>query len=281
MNWRAFITLLWGRKLTLIGAVVILLTVIAALFAPWLAVFDPLAIAPDQRLMEPAAPHWLGTDNFGRDQLARIIYGARMAVLIGIGVSATSIVLGTLAGMLSAYFPPLGLVVMRFIDVLMGFPALLLALAFAVILGPGLVNSIIAISSIYFTTTTRLVYGLSLRIREEVYIEAITALGASHLRIIFYHILPNLISPLIVQATFIFAFAQLQSAALDFLGLGLPPEVPSWGNMISESRLYIVRAPWLLIFPGLCIVLIVFSINLVGDLLRDRMDPRFRELFRK
>jgi len=281
MNWRTAFILLWNRKLTLIAAVVVLLTIITAIFAPWLAVFDPLAIAPERRLMEPAAPHLLGTDNFGRDQLARIIYGARMAVLIGIGVAVASIVLGTLAGMFSAYFPPLGLIVMRFIDVLMGFPALLLALAFAVILGPGLVNSIIAISSIYFTTTTRLVYGLSLRITEETYIEAITSLGAGHLRIVFWHILPNLISPLIVQATFIFAFAQLQSAALDFLGLGLPPEVPSWGNMISESRLYIVRAPWLLIFPGLCIVLIVFSINLIGDLLRDQMDPRFRELFRK
>ena len=261
--------------------VVVCMIAVTALLAPWLTTFDPLEIAPQQRLLEPAAPYYLGTDNFGRDQLSRIIYGARMAAIIGIGVSLISIFLGTLAGMLSAYFSFLGMIVMRVVDVLMGFPALLLALAFAVILGPGLINSIIAISSIYFTTTTRLVYGLSLRIMEETYIEAITALGANKSRIIFHHILPNLISPLIVQATFIFAFAQLQSAALDFLGLGLPPEVPSWGNMISESRLYIVRAPWLLIFPGLCIVLMVFSINLIGDMLRDQMDPRFREIFRK
>ena len=281
MNQTNILPLLLRRKLTLLGAIVITITVIAAALAPWLVAFDPLAIAPEQRLLEPQHPYYLGTDNFGRDQLSRIIYGARMAVIIGIGVSFISIILGTFTGMCSAYFPSVGMIVMRFVDVLMGFPALLLALGFAVILGPGLMNSIIAISSIYFTTTTRLVYGLSLRIMEETYIEAITALGAGHPRIMFHHILPNLVSPLIVQATFIFAFAQLQSAALDFLGLGLPPEVPSWGNMISESRIYIERAPWLLISPGLCIVLIVFSINLIGDMLRDQMDPRFRELFRK
>jgi peptide/nickel transport system permease protein len=200
-----------------------------------------------------------------------------MALETGIGVVISALVFGVLLGMLSAYFPPLGLVLMRIVDVLMGIPALLLALAFVVIIGKGLFNSMIAVGAIYVTTTARITYGLTRKVVAEAYIEAVTSLGASHFRILRRHVLPNLLSPLMVQATFIFAFAQLSAASLDFLGLGLPPDVPSWGNMVAETRRYITRAPWLLMFPGAAIILTVFSLNLVGDVLRDRLDPRFKD----
>ena len=172
----------------------------------------------------------------------------------------------------------LGRVVMRMIDVLMSFPALLLALGLIVILGQGVSNAILAIGVVYLTTTSRITYGLTLRLRTETYVEAANSMGAGAVWTIRKHILPNLISPLLVQASFVFAFAQLSAASLDFLGLGAPPEIPSWGNMLAEARIFITRAPWLLFFPGLSIAITAFSLNLVGDVLRDRLDPRFREL---
>jgi peptide/nickel transport system permease protein len=166
---------------------------------------------------------------------------------------------------------------MRLVDVVMSFPPLLLALALMAILGRGLSNVILAVGITYLTRTARIIFGLTLKIKEEVYIEAIRSVGAKNGRIIVRHILPNLVSPLIVQATFTFAFSLLQIASLDFLGVGLPPQVPSWGNMIAEGRLYITRAPGVLLFPGIFIILTVLSFNLVGDVLRDKLDPRFRD----
>ena len=265
------------RKIAAVGLFFIFVMLVCALFAPWIAPYDPGAIDAMGRLSPPSAEHWFGTDHAGRDLFSRVIYGARMALLTGTGVVVIALVFGVLLGALSAYFPRLGLVLMRLVDVLMGIPALLLALAFVVILGKGLFNSMIAVGAIYVTTTARITYGLSRKIVAETYIEAITSLGASHLRILWHHILPNLLSPLMVQATFIFAFAQLSAASLDFLGLGLPPDIPSWGNMVAETRRYITRAPWLLMFPGAAIILTVFSLNLVGDVLRDRLDPRFKD----
>jgi len=179
--------------------------------------------------------------------------------------------------MLSAYFTRLGHVLMRGVDVLMAFPALLLALILMTLLERSIVNTVLVIGLVYMTTTARIIYGMSLKLKGEVFVDAALCTGASHSRILLRHMLPNLVSPLLVQASFIFAFAQLQAASLDFLGLGLPPEVPSWGNMLAEARIYITRASWLLTFPGLLIILSVFSINLVGDLLRDSIDPRFKD----
>jgi peptide/nickel transport system permease protein len=272
-----FLTPFAQRKIAGIGLVIILVMLACALLAPWIAPYDPGAMDAAGRLSPPSAEHWFGTDHTGRDLFSRVIYGARMALLTGTGVVVIALFFGVLLGMLSAYFPRLGLVLMRLVDVLMGIPALLLALAFVVILGKGLFNSMIAVGAIYITTTARITYGLSRKIVAETYIEAITSLGAGDLRILWRHVLPNLISPLMVQATFIFAFAQLSAASLDFLGLGLPPDVPSWGNMVAETRRYITRAPWLLMFPGAAIILTVFSLNLVGDVLRDRLDPRFKD----
>jgi peptide/nickel transport system permease protein len=272
-----FLTPFGQRKIAGFGLVFLALVGTAALLAPWLAPYDPLAMDAVARLSPPSAAHWFGTDHAGRDLFSRVIYGARMALLTGIGVVVIALVGGVLLGTLSAYFPRLGLVLMRIVDVLMGIPALLLALAFVVILGKGLFNTMIAVGAIYLTTTARITYGLTRKVVAETYIEAITSLGAGHARILRRHVLPNLLSPLMVQATFIFAFAQLSAASLDFLGLGLPPDVPSWGNMIAETRRYITRAPWLLMFPGAAIILTVFSLNLVGDVLRDRLDPRFKD----
>ncbi len=277
---RSFPTIAFGgQKLAFAGAVFIAVVAICAFFAPWLAPADPVAIDPVARLSPPSAEHWFGTDHFGRDTLSRVIHGSRMAVLIGIGVVVIALSGGVTFGVLSAIFPRLGLLLMRIIDVMMAFPALLLALALIVILGRGVENSILAIGIVYITTTARIVYGVTLRLISETWIDAALSMGARTPRIIFRHILPNLISPLFVQASFLFAFAQLQAAALDFLGLGVPPETPTWGNMISESRIYITLAPWLLLFPGLMIALAAFSLNLVGDAARDRLDPRLQAAF--
>ena len=260
-----------------LGALWLLLVVFCALAAPWIAPYDPLAIDPVARLSEPGVMYWFGTDHFGRDTFSRCIYGARMALTIGLGTVLVSLTLGGLIGMLSAYFTRLGHVLMRVVDVLMAFPALLLALVLMTLLERSVMNTIIVIGIVYTTTTARIIYGMVLKLKNEVFIDAALCSGAGHQSILFRHILPNLISPLLVQASFIFAFAQLQAAALDFLGLGLPPEIPSWGNMLAESRIYITRASWLLIYPGLLIIFTVFAMNLVGDAARDSIDPRFKD----
>ncbi|MDH6262745.1 ABC transporter permease [Bradyrhizobium sp. BR13661] len=269
----------FARPIALAGLAVLLATVLAAAFAPWLAPFDPYAIDPAIRLTPPNAVHWFGTDQFGRDTLSRVIHSARMALLIGSGVVVFALATGVPVGVLSALFPRLGHVLMRMVDVLMAFPTLLLALGMIVVLGPSVANAILAIGLGYMTTTTRIVYGLTLRLRAETYVEASRSMGAGTTWLISRHILPNLVSSLLVQASFVFAFSQLGAASLDFLGLGAPPEIPSWGNMLAESRTFITRAPWLLIFPGVMIVVTAFSLNLVGDALRDRLDPRFRQVF--
>lgn len=266
-----------GRFLASIGLAWLSLVLLCAVAAPLLAPFDPLEIDPVARLTEPNATHLFGTDHFGRDTFSRAIYGARMALLIGLGTVVVSLSLGGLIGMVSAYFTRLGSVLMRCVDVVMAFPSLLLALVLMTLFERSVLNTIIVIGIVYTTTTARILYGMVLKLKNEVFIDAAVCSGAGHTSILLRHILPNLISPLLVQASFIFAFAQLQAAALDFLGLGLPPEVASWGNMLSESRIYVTRAPWLLIYPGLLIILSVFSMNLVGDAARDSLDPRFKD----
>ena len=266
-----------GRLMATLGFIWLLAVLFCALAAPLIAPFDPLEINPVARLTEPGVEHWLGTDHFGRDTFSRCIYGARMALIIGLGTVFVSLTLGGLVGMLSAYFTRLGNILMRVIDVLMAFPALLMALVLMTLLERSVMNTIIVIGIVYTTTTARIIFGMVLKLKNEVFIDAAICSGAGHKSILFRHILPNLISPLLVQASFIFAFAQLQAAALDFLGLGLPPEIASWGNMLSESRIYITRAPWLLIYPGLLIIMSVFSMNLVGDAARDSIDPRFKD----
>ncbi|MBZ0230328.1 MAG: ABC transporter permease [Bauldia sp.] len=276
---RSWLAPFLGRPIALLGLAILAAMILAAIFASVLSPYDPLAIDPIIRLSPPNAVHWFGTDQFGRDTLSRVIYSSRMALLIGVGVVSFALLTGVPIGVFSALFPRLGHVLMRTVDVLMSFPALLLALGLIVVLGQSVANAIIAIGAVYLTTTTRITYGLTLRLRTETYVEAARSMGSGTAWLVVKHILPNLISPLLVQASFVFAFAQLSAASLDFLGLGAPPDIPSWGNMLAESRTFITRAPWLLFFPGLMIVLTAFSLNLVGDALRDRLDPRFREMF--
>lgn len=249
---------------------------VAALLAPLIAPFDPLEMKPADKLNPPDEVHYFGTDNFGRDVFSRVVYGARTSLTGSAGVILFSMTLGVLIGVSAGYFKKVEPYLMRLIDVLMAFPPLLLALVLVSILGRGMANVIIAVGVTYLTRTTRIVYGLTLKLREEPYIEAAISSGVKQKWIILKHILPNMTSPLIVQATFTFAFSLLDMAALDFLGLGIPPSIPSWGNMLSEGRMYLTRAPWLLIFPGACIVLTVLAFNLAGDVLRDRLDPHLR-----
>jgi peptide/nickel transport system permease protein len=274
---RLFLRSLVKRKIALTGSGVVLLILVLALFSPLIATHDPMGLNTAERLQGPSSAHWFGTDHFGRDLFSRIVYGARLTLIGGMGVVLYSIVFGVLIGVLSGYYRQFGFVVMRLVDVVMSFPALLLALAFIAILGPGLANVIIAVGLNFLTRTARIIFGLTLKLKEEVFVEAIRSIGASNARILMRHILPNLMSPLIVQATFTFAFSLLQIASLDFLGVGVPPQIPSWGNMISEGRIYITRAPGVLLFPGVFIVLTVLAFNLVGDVLRDNLDPRFRD----
>jgi peptide/nickel transport system permease protein len=274
---RDFLQALARRKIALAGAWVLLVIAFLAVFAPLVAPYDPMALNPTDRLQGPSVKHWFGTDHFGRDIFSRIVYGARMTIVSGSGVVLYSVFLGVAIGLLSGYFRLFGRIAMRLVDVVMSFPPLLLALALIAILGPGLLNVILAVSATYLTHTARIIFGLTLKIKEEAYVEAIRSIGAQSGRIILRHLLPNLVSPVIVQATFTFAFSLLQIASLDFLGVGVPPQVPSWGNMVSEGRVYITRAPGVLLFPGIFIVLTVLAFNLVGDVLRDNLDPRFRE----
>lgn len=275
---RPLFDLFTARPVALLGLVYLVVIIVAAVGANFLVPFPPEQIEPVNRLSPPNSQHWFGTDHFGRDTFSRVIYGSRLALLIGVGVVSFALATGVPIGILSALYPRLGRVLMRMVDVMMAFPSLLMALGLIVILGQSVANAILAIGMVYLTTTARITYGVSLRLREETYVEAASSMGASTLWIVRKHVLPNMISPLLVQASFVFAFAQLGAASLDFLGLGAPPEIPSWGNMLAESRIYITRAPWLLFYPGLMIVLTAFSLNLVGDALRDRMDPRFREM---
>ncbi|PZX13666.1 peptide/nickel transport system permease protein [Palleronia aestuarii] len=270
-----------SRPLAALAGLFLIVVLCCALFAPWIAPYPPDQIDPVNRLLPPDAAHLFGTDHYGRDTFSRAVYGARLALLIGVGVVSFALASGVPIGILSALYPMLGRVLMRMVDVLMSFPSLLLALGLIVILGQGVLNAILAIGLIYLTTTARIVYGVALRLRSEPYVEAARSMGAGTLWIVRRHILPNMVSPLLVQASFVFAFAQLGAAALDFLGLGAPPEIPSWGNMLAEERIYITRASWLLLWPGLMIVLTAFSLNVMGDVLRDRMDPRFREMMGK
>jgi peptide/nickel transport system permease protein len=275
---RSFLIPFMRRPIAAAGLGILFCMIAAALLAPILAPYDPSKIEPIVRLLPPNATHWFGTDQFGRDILSRVIYGARLALLIGVGVVSFALITGVPAGVLSALYPRFGRIMMRLIDVLMSFPALLLALGLIVILGRGVTNAILAIGVVYLTTTSRITYGLTLRLRTETYVEAAASMGAGAAWTIRKHVLPNIVSPLLVQASFVFAFAQLSAASLDFLGLGAPPEIPSWGNMLAEGRIFITRAPWLLFFPGFSIAITALSLNLVGDALRDRLDPRFRNM---
>lgn len=267
------------RKTGILGFLILLSTCLIALLAPVIAPKDPFLINPSVRLQPPNKSYLFGTDQFGRDILSRLLYGTRLSLITGFSVVLLSGTVGVGIGIIAAYFWRSGMVVMRINDALMAFPEIILALAMMAIVGRGsLANVVIALGVAYGPRMARTVYGITLKIREFGYVEAARAVGSSDARIILRHLLPNLISPIVVQATFTLAQALLAAASLDFLGVGVPPELPSWGVMVSEGRIYITIAPWVIGFPGFAIALLVLALNLVGDALRDALDPRIQRL---
>ncbi len=260
------------------GAVMILVFVACALFAPWLAPYDPAYIDLPSRLMAPSAAHWFGTDELGRDILSRVIYGARISMLVGSSVVAASLTLGLIFGSIAGYYGGLtdrllNVVVM---NAFMSFPGILLAIAFVAFLGPGIFNLIFALSIGGWVGYARLVRAQVLSVREREFVEAARALGASDLRIVVRHILPNIIQPVLVQAAIGMAGAILAEATMSFLGLGVPPPTASWGAMLNDARSHLFDSPHLVLFPAAAVMLAVLSFNFVGDGLRDYLDPRSR-----
>ena len=266
------------KPLGAMGGVILLLLVVAALFAEPLATHDPIRTDAEHTLARPTRAHWLGTDNLGRDIYSRIIFGARVSLMVGLASTFLGAVIGGIIGILSGYFGGwLDLITQRVMDILQGLPLLILALVMTAALGPSIENVIVAISVPIIPRAQRVIRGSVLAIREFAYIEAARALGVGHLRIAFYHSLPNTIGPFIVLTTAQFGSAILVEAALSFLGLGVPEPYPSWGRMLSVSAAEFARkAPWLVIFPGSAISLVVFASNLLGDAVRDKLDPRLR-----
>ncbi|HEX2481450.1 MAG TPA: ABC transporter permease [Methylomirabilota bacterium] len=258
----------------LTGVVLVGLVVGLAVLADLIAPTAPDRMQFRDRFAPPSSRFWLGTDNFGRDILSRVVYGARLSLEIGCGVMLLSGIAGTLVGALAGYYRRLDGPLMRVMDALMAFPAVLLAIGITAALGPSMVNAMIALTAVYTPRTARIVRASALVIRELDYVEAARAAGARHGRILLRHVLPNCLAPLIVQLTFIFAYAVLTEAILSFLGMGPQPPTPTWGNVIAEGRNYIREASWIALFPGLAIAVTVLGLNLLGDGLRDALDPR-------
>ena len=255
------------------GGVLLTLITLAALLAPWIA-RDPIAFEPINRLRGPSFEFWLGTDSLGRDVYARMIYGARISLLVGLSVALISVVSGAVIGLLAGYFSRVDAIVMRLMDGIMAIPSILLAIALVALLGSSVKVVIIAIAIPEIPRVTRLVRAVVLSVRDLPFVEAARSNGTRVAKLLRRHILPSTVAPLIVQATYICAHAILTEAGLSFLGAGTPPEFPTWGNMIASSRLYLQIAPWTIFAPGICLALVVLAVNLLGDGLRDRLDPR-------
>ena len=264
-----------SNPLNLVALALIAVLAACALLAPVLAPYDPLALDLAVRLKPPSPEHWLGTDSLGRDIASRILYGARISLVIGVVVVGSAGVFGTFVGLIAGYAG--GLVdeaLMRLTEVFLAFPALILAMAIAGALGPSLTNAIIAIAAVTWAVYARLTRGQILSLRRREFVEAARAMGASRMRIILRHLLPNALAPLMVQASFDMGSSIIAAAGLSFIGFGAQPPTPEWGVMISEGRNFINTQPWLSLFPGLAILLAVGSFNLLGDGLRDAFDPR-------
>jgi peptide/nickel transport system permease protein len=250
--------------------------VLLSLTAPLLAAGPYEKMFPRSRLLPPGGQFLLGTDNVGRDLMARVAYGGRLSLSIGLAVMLISGVCGTVLGVVAGYFRRLDNPVMRLMDALMAFPAILLAIAISATLGGSTLNAVIALAAVYTPRTARIVRANTLVVREMDYVKAAIVSGAGGLRVMLRHILPNSLAPLIVQVTFVFAYAVVAEAILSFLGIGAQPPTPSWGNIIAEGRNYIRDAPWITLFPGIAIAVTVLGLNLIGDGLRDALDPRLR-----
>jgi peptide/nickel transport system permease protein len=268
----------WLRRhpTILIGLVLLGLMLLIAIASPLFATHDPIRLDPTGRLKPPSWEHWFGTDQLGRDVYSRVIYGSRISLLVGFSVAALATLLGLAIGLVTGFVRRVDAVVMRIMDGLMAIPAILLAIALISLSRSSVENVIIAITIPEVPRMVRLVRSVVLTLREQLFVDAAVSLGARLPRILTFHIMPNTVAPLIVQATYVCAAAIIIEAILGFLGAGTPPDIPSWGNIMAEGRTYVMVAIWILLFPGIFLTLVVLGVNLLGDGLRDTLDPRLR-----
>ncbi|SSC71539.1 unnamed protein product [Ciceribacter sp. T2.26MG-112.2] len=265
---------LLGNRAILLGAIILAVVVLAALLAPWVAPYEPNKLSIVNRLKPPSMTNFFGTDEFGRDIFSRAMFAGRISLLVSLGVVVISTVLGVFLGVTAGFFRSLDAPISRLLDAMMSFPDILLAIALVAALGPSLSTVILALGITYAPRLARIVRGSTLVLRELPYIEAAVAMGLPTWQILARHVLLNLASPILVQATFVFASAMLAEASLSFLGVGVSTDMPTWGTMLASGREYMNNASWLMVFPGLAIVLSVLSLQLLGDGLRDLVDPR-------
>jgi peptide/nickel transport system permease protein len=265
---------LFGNRAMLAGAIILVVVVAAALLAPWVAPYAPNKLSIVNKLKPPSMANFFGTDEFGRDIFSRAIFAGRISLMVSLGVVAISTVLGVILGVAAGFFRRVDAPISRLLDAMMSFPDILLAIALVAALGPSLTTVILALGITYAPRLARIIRGSTLVLRELPYIEAAVAMGLPTWQILVRHVLLNLASPILVQATFVFASAMLAEASLSFLGVGVSTDMPTWGTMLASGREYMNNAPWLMVFPGLAIVFSVLSLQLLGDGLRDLVDPR-------
>jgi peptide/nickel transport system permease protein len=273
-TWRRFRDAFRRHPTALIGGCILLGMVGVAIFAPWLGTIDPQAVAPIKRLRPPSAEFWFGTDMLGRDVYSRVVFGARVSLVVGLAVAMLSTIIGLAIGLVTGYVRRLDAVVMRVMDGLMSIPSVLLAIALMALTKASVGNVIAAITLAEVPRVVRLVRSLVLTLREQPYVEAAIAAGTTLPRILVRHILPNIVAPLLVQATYVCGSAMITEAILSFIGAGTPPNIPSWGNIMAEGRSLIQIAGYLILFPGICLSVTVLAVNLLGDGMRDALDPR-------
>ena len=269
---------LFRHRGAVLGVVIVAGILLVAVAAPILARHDPLFLDANIRLQAPNAAYPFGTDNQGRDTYSRVVFGARLSLLVGVGVALLTLLIGTTVGLLAGFYRRFDSVIMRVMDGLMAFPGVILAIAIMAAIGPRVENVIFSLTVVYAPRLARVMRSAVLQVRELQYVEAAQAIGVGAPRLLVRHILPNCMAILIVQSTFIFADAVLGEASLSFLGAGTPPEIPSWGNMLGDARQYLARAPWTMLAPGAALMLAVLGLNLLGDGVRDLLDPRLRRL---
>lgn len=265
----------WRNTRTVVWILILGTVILSALFAPWLSPYDPLAVDPANQFARPGAEHLLGTDLLGRDVLSRVLYGGRVSLVTGLLAVLIASIVGVTAGLLAGYFGGrLGAVIMRLMDMLLAFPGILLSLTIVAMLGPSILNVILAVGVAGIPNYTRVVRGHVLVVRNALYVRAARSVGAGHWRTITRHVFPNVLGSIIVLMTTDVAWAIMSASALSFLGVGVQPPIPEWGAMINEGRGYIYQAPWITVGPGLALMLTILAINMLGDTLRDTVDPR-------
>ena len=273
-TWRRLKDALRRHPTAIVGAAVLTMMILIAIFAPWLGTIDPQAVSPIRRLKPPSAEFWFGSDMLGRDVYSRVLYGARVSLIVGLAVALFSTLVGLAIGLVTGYIRWLDAIVMRIMDGLMSIPSVLLAIALMALTTASIQNVVLAITLAEVPRVVRLVRSLVLSLREQPYVEAAIAAGTTLPRILARHILPNTVAPLLVQATYVCASAMITEAILSFIGAGTPPNIPSWGNIMAEARSLFQIAGYLILFPGIFLSLTVLAVNLLGDGMRDALDPR-------